>query len=274
MTLGCFGTKLGKVWGIGAVGLVLAGYGCGGSSSTDINQTPGKGSAGKRAGSAGRGGSGTAGSSGGATSAGKSGTGGAAAASGGRAASAGNTGNAGKAAVAGKGGTSSGGAGKSGAANGGGAPVGGEGGDTSSAGQGGAPACNPNDTSVPFETRCLDCVNSDASLISGTRVDCGRCLCTDCTQKLQTCQDTPGCQDIAQCVLSSGCNSVACYCGSFQLADCLTGQSDGPCKDVILNAPGGHEPSAQDISAGPAATAALDVGLCALSGGACATQCM
>lgn len=162
-------------------------------------------------------------------------------------------------AVAGAGG----GAGTAGARNGGSAG-GGEAGMTSGAGgEGGTRACDPNDTSIPFQERCVACA-TDA---------CGTCLCNDCTSKLETCQNTPGCQDIANCVIAAGCNSEACFCGTFGLMECLNGQSNGPCKDVILNARGGHEPTISDVSAGPASDAATAVGLCAISGGPCATQC-
>jgi hypothetical protein len=128
-------------------------------------------------------------------------------------------------------------------------------------GEGGASACNPDDTSIPFQTRCLACATND----------CGRCLCTGCEQDLKTCQGTPGCEEIAQCVIDQGCTGIDCYCGTFALVQCLGGQSDGPCKDVILNAPGGHEPSLSSISAGPAADAALQVGSCATTGSCSAT---
>jgi hypothetical protein len=253
------------------VGLGAAAYGCGSSSRSDFEQTP-PGTGGTHAGTAGRAGADTAGKAG-APSAGGSGgdvttgSGGSGAGTelggGGGAGGTGGTGN-------GKAGASSGGssarAGASGSSSTGGAGAAGEGGEAGEAGEanGGEPACNPDDTSVPFKTRCLACATDT----------CGTCLCNDCTQKLETCQNTPGCQDVADCVIASGCNSEACYCGGYALSDCLSGQADGPCKAVMLNAPGGHEPSIGDISAGPATDAALAVGLCAISGGPCADECM
>jgi hypothetical protein len=256
------------LWATVTLGLVIAAYGCGGSSSSDYNGTP-PGSGGTRAGAAGRagadtggkGGASVAGGSAGDVTTGSGGTGGGSEAGGG----------------GGKGGTSTG---KAGASSGGAHARAGSGGATSTAGtpgtggesgtasgaggESGTPACNPDDTSTPFKTRCLACATDT----------CGTCLCNDCTQKLETCQNTPGCQDVADCVVASGCNSEACYCGSYGLAECLAGQSDGPCKDVMLSAPGGHEPSATNVSAGPATDAALAVGLCAVSGGPCANECM
>jgi hypothetical protein len=262
--------RVGRFWGLGSVGFVVAAYGCGSSSNNDQNEPPiHHASGGHGAGAAGRGGASASGN-GGVASVGKAGAGATGGASAGRG-GAGAGGSSGQAEGAGKGGTGGasgtagkGGAGKGGAGTGGTATNGGEAGATSGAGgEGGSLACDPNDTSVPFKKRCLACAQ-DA---------CGTCLCNDCTSKLQTCQETPGCQDIANCVIAAGCTSEACYCGSFALAECLAGQSDGPCKDVILNAPGGHEPSLVQPSAGPASDAAIDVGLCAISGGPCATDC-
>ena len=260
MTLGSLGTRLGKAWGLGALGFVAAAYGCGSSTSNDQNEPPLRGTAGHGAAAAGHGSAGTPGSGGSGATAGKPASGGA----GGSAARAGRDGASGKPGNAGKAGAPAGGKGGSGGAvNGGGSALGGEAGMTGgSGGDGGAPACNPDDLSVPFETRCLACATSA----------CGTCLCSGCEQELQTCQNTSGCEAIAQCVLDSGCTSIDCYCGTHDLASCLSGQSDGPCKDVILSAPGAHEPSLQDISAGPAADAALAVGSCATSG-ACAASC-
>jgi hypothetical protein len=262
------------LWGIGALGIVGVAYGCGGSSKTDQDLPPLRGGSGRAGASGNSGGAGKPASAGGGTSGtnGEStgGTAGANTSAGraggaGSAASAGREGNAGSAAKGGSSGTGgTGGSGTAGRATGGNT-AGGEAGTTSGAGgEGGSMACNPDDTSVPFKTRCLACAKNA----------CGECLCTDCTSNLQTCQNTPGCQDIAQCVVDAGCKDVSCYCGSVAEATCLaTGQADGPCKDVILNAPGGHAPSATDISAGPAATAAIAVGLCATMGGACETEC-
>jgi hypothetical protein len=262
MALSSLGMRLGRAWGIGAVGFIAAAYGCGGSSTTDQNEPPARNTAGRGAGAAGHAAAGTSSSG---EMAGKTGSGGSGAsggaASGGRGGGAGNNGRAG---AAGKAGASMGGrGGGAGAVNAGASPVGGEAGVPSgSAGEGGAPACNPDDLSVPFETRCLACADNT----------CGRCLCSGCQQQLETCQNTPGCEDIAQCVIDSGCTDVDCYCGTHALVECLQGQSDGPCKAVILSAPGGREPSLQDASAGPAATAALDVGSCA-TGSACGASC-
>jgi len=262
------------------LGFAVAAYGCGGSSNSDFNGTP-PGTGGTRAGAAGRagaesggkGGASSAGSSGGDVVPGSGGSGGGSEfGGGGGKGGSGATGgsNATGGATSGSAGASAGGTNATAGAtasggSSGGTPPGGEGGNGSGAGgEGGTPACNPDDTSIPFKTRCLACATDM----------CGTCLCNDCTQKLETCQNTPGCQDVSDCVIASGCNSEACYCGSHTLTDCLSGQSDGPCKDVMLNAPGGHEPTLGNVSAGPATDAALAVGLCAISGGPCETECM
>ncbi len=257
------------LWATVTLGLVVTAYGCGGSSNSDYNGTPPgsggtAGSAGRAGASSGaKGGASAAGSSGGDVTAGSGGTGGGSelGGGGGKGGSGGTRG--------GKAGASAGGSNAKGGSSGGvsmagGPPAGGAGEVGGASGEGGTPACNPDDTSVPFKTRCLACATDT----------CGTCLCNDCTQKLETCQNTPGCQDVADCVIASGCNSEACYCGTYGLVECLAGQSDGPCKDVMLNAPGGHAPTATDVSAGPATDAALAVGLCAISGGPCANECM
>jgi len=266
MALGSLRMRLGRVWGLGAVGFVAAAYGCGGSSTTDQNEPPARNTAGRGTAAAGRAAAGTSsGATAGKTGSGGSGASGGSGGTGGTASSGrgGGAGNDGRAGAAGKGAAMGGKGGGAGAVNGGGSPLGGEAGMSSgAAGEGGAPTCNPDDRSVPFETRCLACADNT----------CGRCLCSGCQQELETCQNTPGCQDIAQCVIDAGCTDIDCYCGTHALVECLQGQSDGPCKDVILSAPGGHEPSLADVSAGPAATAALAVGSCA-TGTACGASC-
>ena len=107
--------------------------------------------------------------------------------------------------------------------------------------QAGADACT--DSTVPFETRCAACVATD----------CDRCVCHECTAEAEACEQTPGCADPLRCA---------------------TGGGNGPCKDAIVKAPSGREPTLDNPSAGPASDAAV-----ALSGcmeppaGPCATQC-
>jgi hypothetical protein len=54
---------------------------------------------------------------------------------------------------------------------------------------------------------------------------------------------------------------------------CAQGQANGPCKDPILMAPGGHEPTITSPSGGPAADAAAAIGKCEDSGSPCAAAC-
>jgi hypothetical protein len=92
---------------------------------------------------------------------------------------------------------------------------------------------------------------------------CGRCLREECTAPLLTCAATPGCGEILDCARFNGCRGLECYCGNVGLVTCaLTGQGDGPCLAVALNAPGAHEPTLVEPNAGPASEAALVVADC------------
>ncbi len=75
-----------------------------------------------------------------------------------------------------------------------------------------------------------------------------------CGPALDACGATPGCPAILACAASTGCSGNACYC--------LEGDCDqaGPCRDVILSAPGASEAPGSDR--GPAARAASAVGQC------------
>lgn len=102
---------------------------------------------------------------------------------------------------------------------------------------------------------------------------CASCLCKACPAEVASCESTPGCQTIADCVKTSRCEGIACYCGSSDALTCATGNATGPCRDVILNAPGGHKPTLTNQSAGPAADAAIAVGNCASKDQACTASC-
>jgi hypothetical protein len=55
---------------------------------------------------------------------------------------------------------------------------------------------------------------------------------------------------------------------------CLSGEADGPCKDVILSLPGGREPTLTAPSAGPASDAATALSQCSQPPtGLCASEC-
>jgi hypothetical protein len=108
------------------------------------------------------------------------------------------------------------------------------------------------------------CSNADA---------CTSCLCNHCPTDVETCESTPGCQAIANCVATSRCEGVACYCGTVGTLSCAAGTASGPCRDVILGAPGGHEPTLAEQSAGPAADAAIAVVTCGAKSGVCTASC-
>jgi hypothetical protein len=102
---------------------------------------------------------------------------------------------------------------------------------------------------------------------------CTACLCSHCPTEVETCESTPGCQAIADCVATSRCEGVACYCGTVDPLGCAAGTANGPCRDVILNAPSGHKPTLADQSAGPAADAAVAVATCGTKNGVCTASC-
>ena len=103
---------------------------------------------------------------------------------------------------------------------------------------------------------------------------CVACLCQHCPMQVETCEATPGCQEIANCVATNRCNGLACDCGTVDELSCAAGQADGPCRDVILNAPGGRKPTLANQSAGPATDAAIALGNCgAMPNNGCVDSC-
>jgi hypothetical protein len=102
---------------------------------------------------------------------------------------------------------------------------------------------------------------------------CGACVCSACATELEACLGVPGCAEILICVRESGCAGRACYCGEASLAECIRGEADGPCKDIVLAAPGGKAPSLEDGSGGPASDAALGVSDCAEEEDVCGAEC-
>jgi hypothetical protein len=102
---------------------------------------------------------------------------------------------------------------------------------------------------------------------------CGACVCRECGAELDTCANTPGCPQILACVRENGCSGTDCFCGDASLPRCFDGEGDGPCKDAVLAAPGGREPSLDDPSGGPASDAALEVGECADDDDGCSDVC-
>jgi len=107
----------------------------------------------------------------------------------------------------------------------------------------------------------------------GTNDACGACVCEECGSELDACANTPGCPEILACVRENGCSGTDCFCGDASLPRCFAGDSDGPCKAVVLAAPGGKEPTINDPSGGPASDAALAVGECAEDDDRCSDVC-
>jgi hypothetical protein len=124
-------------------------------------------------------------------------------------------------------------------------------------------SCGSGGNSAGFEQDCLACAQNS----------CDRCLCSDCTEQLQHCAATPGCAEILVCTRQSGCSGSDCYCGDFGAVACVQGQANGPCKSVILDAPGGHVPTLVNPSGGPASDAAVAISTCTQAGHPCASDC-
>jgi hypothetical protein len=128
------------------------------------------------------------------------------------------------------------------------------------------------DPAAPDPSEATDAVNDGCTALGSTDA-CAACICERCGSELQTCVETDGCPEILVCVRESACSGRSCFCGDASLTECLRGEANGPCRDVILAAPGGRTPSAQDPSAGPASDAALRVGECADDDDECSELC-
>lgn len=140
----------------------------------------------------------------------------------------------------------------------------------------GPPSSNPANPSNETNTTPASVDGADVGAACeelGTSDACGACVCSECGAELDTCADTPGCPEILACVRENGCSGTDCFCGDAALTRCFNGGADGPCKDVVLAAPGGREPTLSDPSGGPASDAALEVGECADDDDRCADVC-
>lgn len=124
--------------------------------------------------------------------------------------------------------------------------------------------CRADVPAADWDANCLACAGTDA---------CAQCTCMKCADQLRKCDTTPGCPDIAACVRTSGCTGAQCYCGTSNLLACAGGTANGPCKDVMLAAPGGKAPTTADPSAGPASDALLAVNACMQDSNACGASC-
>jgi hypothetical protein len=115
-------------------------------------------------------------------------------------------------------------------------------------------------------------VSDACAALSGSDA-CASCVCGECSSELAACADTPGCAEILACVRENDCSGSDCYCGDTRLTECVRGEGNGPCKDVVLAAPGGREPTLANPSGGPASDAALDVADCADGDNRCSDVC-
>lgn len=136
-------------------------------------------------------------------------------------------------------------------------------GDT--AGAAGGPQCRDNVPAAEWQANCLTCAGADS---------CAQCTCTKCADTVQTCETTPGCKEIAVCVRANACTGAQCYCGTVDVLQCANGGGNGPCKDIILAAPGGKPPTVADPSAGPASDALIAVNTCRQNASTCGSVCM
>lgn len=153
------------------------------------------------------------------------------------------------------------------------------------AGAAGASAAAPSRTGAPPEDRgdglaaapgsrpITEAEPTPASCAAADADACAACVCERCEAELRACAETAGCAEILVCVRESGCSGAACFCGDVDPLACLSGNAAGPCRDVILAAPGSRAPTALDPSAGPASDAVLGVGECAEDADACGDSC-
>ena len=148
--------------------------------------------------------------------------------------------------------------------NGGGATGAPVAGSSGSSGNGGGGGCREAVAVAEWESNCLACAAEDA---------CGSCACRSCATEIRGCQDTPGCLEIAACVKSTSCLGVECYCGTDTAASCANDGGNGPCKEAILNAPGGKAPTLLQPSAGPASDAVTALATCMQGTSTCGSVC-
>jgi hypothetical protein len=102
---------------------------------------------------------------------------------------------------------------------------------------------------------------------------CAACLCEKCKGVLDACASTSGCPEILVCVRENACSGSDCYCGDASLPACFSGRGNGPCREAVLTAPSGQEPTLANPSGGPASDAALGVAACAQKDARCTAAC-
>jgi hypothetical protein len=127
-----------------------------------------------------------------------------------------------------------------------------------------ASAGGPPTTPAPSVNESCGALAADA---------CAACLCEVCRQVLDACAGTPGCPEILACVQESACSGSDCFCGDASLPACVAGRANGPCKEAVLAAPAGRQPTLTNPSGGPASDAALGVAQCAEDDVRCREAC-
>jgi hypothetical protein len=128
----------------------------------------------------------------------------------------------------------------------------------------GGGACREDVPDAEWDANCLSCAAGDA---------CASCACQSCAAEIHTCEDTPGCLEIAACVKLASCVGVECYCGTDTAATCANGGGNGPCKAAVLNAPGGKAPTLLQPSGGPASDAVTALATCMQDMSKCGSLC-
>jgi len=128
--------------------------------------------------------------------------------------------------------------------------------------------------------RCLARVgvqNPGSGQVNGD--ECAECVCSQCAAQTSACYEQPSaeevrlCNDLAQCVRSTWCNGIACYCGD-DLFGCSLGNANGPCRAEVQAAAGTNSASAvlaKSSDTNSPFGRAIALGTCAYD--KCASQC-
>jgi hypothetical protein len=116
------------------------------------------------------------------------------------------------------------------------------------------------DTANQVESARQDATAHDPAVLALLRAnskECIQCAEKNCNDKMDLCQQITGnaaagaavgqsrrklCLDTLECAIKSRCvskiSAMPCYCGSFNIDECLAGKSNGACKRAIEK---GHE---------------------------------
>jgi cysteine-rich repeat protein len=93
---------------------------------------------------------------------------------------------------------------------------------------------------------CVDCKTESqqdaCTTILGVHDACTQCKCSKCTAQFNACyrptvaSDAMLCDDLVQCGERARCGNPDCYCGDASLLLCLTGATNGPCREETMQA--------------------------------------